>query len=105
MTDRIEQLLTAYEVGVEDPEISGMEHLDMLLTRSALAEAADSLSEAQRERLKQADVQLAQQAAAFYGAISRIADLQSWREQEKAPASHWWWYLDVLMAVPTRLAA
>lgn len=41
MKERIEQLLSAYEVGVTDPDISGMEHLDMLLTRSALAGVAD----------------------------------------------------------------
>ena len=105
MTDRIEQLLVAYEVGVEDPEISGMEHLDMLLTRSELAKMNDQLSSRQSARLLKADGQLAQQAEAFYRAITRVADLQSWREQEQAPTEQWWWYLDVLVAAPVRLAA
>lgn len=34
----LNDLLTAYEVDVRFPDVSGMEHLDMLLTRSALAE-------------------------------------------------------------------
>lgn len=105
MKERIEQLLAVYEVGVTDPDISGMEHLDMLLTRSALAGVADQLSNAQKTRLLRADSQLAHHAAAFYSAIARVADLKSWREQENAPAEHWWWYLDVLVAVPVPLAA
>lgn len=105
MTNRIEELLVAYEVGVEDPEISGMEHLDMLLTRSELAKLKEQLSSDQSARLLQADGQLAQHAEAFYRAITRVADLQSWREQEHAPTDQWWWYLDVLVAVPARLAA
>lgn len=105
MTDRIEELLVAYEVGVEDPEISGMEHLDMLLTRSELAKMTTRLNRGQSTRLQQADAQLAQHADAFYRAISQVADLQSWREQEHAPTDQWWWYLDVLVAAPVRMAA
>lgn len=105
MTNRIEQLLKAYEVGVEDPEISGMEHLDMLLTCSELAKVADRLTHAQKVRLTRADQELTRQAEQFYAAISRIANLKSWREDEDAPPSHWWWYLDVLVEAPVRVAA
>lgn len=105
MTNRIEQLMTAYEAGVEDPEISGMEHLDMLLTRSQLARLADQLTPLQKARLTKADQKLTRQASQFYHAIARIADLKSWRDQENAPASHWWWYLDVLAEAPLPLAA
>jgi hypothetical protein len=48
---------------------------------------------------------LAQHAADFYRAIAQVADLKSWREQENAPSTHWWWYLDVLLVAPVRLAA
>lgn len=105
MKDRIEQLLSAYEVGVTDPEISGLEHLDMSLTRSALANVADQMSSVQKTRLSRADTQLAQHAVAFHRAIARVANLKSWREQENAPSEHWWWYLDVLVAAPVQLAA
>ncbi len=95
-----EKLLFAYEMGVQDPEISGMEHLDMLLTRSALAKIALELTERQKSRLGEADKMLASHAIQFYAAIARIANLKSWREQEQAPPNHWWWYLDVLAAAP-----
>ena len=95
-----EKLLFAYEAGVQDPDVSGMEHLDMLLTRSALAEVVTELSDKQRIRLAKADKILAIHAVPFYAAIARIANLKSWREQEHAPPDHWWWYLDVLAATP-----
>jgi hypothetical protein len=95
-----EKLLFVYEAGVQDPEISGMEHLDMLLTRSSLAKFSTELTDKQRSRLAQADKILATQAVQFYRAIARIANLKSWREQENAPPDHWWWYLDVLAATP-----
>lgn len=95
-----EKLLFAYEAGIQDPEISGMEHLDMLLTRSALAVIMMELTDQQKIRLAKADKILATQAVQFYAAIARIANLKSWREQENAPPDHWWWYLDVLAAAP-----
>jgi hypothetical protein len=82
-----------------------MEHWDLLLTRSALAGVADQVNNAQKTRLTRADSQLAQHAAAFCRVIARVANLKSWREQENAPAEHWWWYLDILVAAPVRLAA
>lgn len=105
MTNRLEQLVVAYEVGVEDPEVGGMEHLDMLLTRSQLARLVEQLSPLQKARLAKADQTLTRQADKFYKSIARIADLKHWREQENAPASHWWWYLDVLAEVQLQLAA
>jgi hypothetical protein len=105
MKERLEQLLFAYEMGVSEPESSGMAHLDLLLTRSVLANATDQLSRAQKTPLTRADTRLAQHAADFYRAVAQVADLKSWREQENAPSTHWWWYLDVLLAAPVRLAA
>lgn len=104
MKNKIEHLLKSYEVGVEDPEISGMEHLDMLLTRSKLARMSNQLTPTQQDRLTAADRELTRQAKQFTEAIARIADLQSWRNDEDAPPSHWWWYLDVLVEAPVRLA-
>lgn len=105
MTNTIDHLLEAYEIGVEDPEISGMEHLDMLLTRSKLAKVVDDLTPSQKARLTRADQELTRQAEQFYAAISRIANLKSWRDDEDAPPSHWWWYLDVLVEAPVQVAA
>jgi hypothetical protein len=63
------------------------------------------LSEALRQRLINADKQLMSQARQFYESIQSIADLASWRRSELAPATHWWWYLDVIAYLPARLGA
>ena len=98
----INDLLTAYEVDVRFPDVSGMEHLDMLLMRSELAKAERShtLTAEQAHRLAEADRILSSQAGRFYQAIRRIADLAAWRQQEGAPPQEWWWYLDVLAQAP-----
>lgn len=98
----INSLLTAYEVDVRFPDVSGMEHLDMLLMRSELAKAEHNhaLTVEQTRRLAEADRILASQAGRFYQAIRRIADLEAWRQQEGASPQEWWWYLDVLAQAP-----
>jgi hypothetical protein len=96
----LETWLLAYETDVRFPDVSGMEHLDMLTTRSKIAERQNNLTNEQRLRLEEADRALLNQVAYFYQAIRAIADLAQWREQVQAPASHWWWYLDVLAQAP-----
>ncbi len=90
------ELLAAYEADVQFPDVSGMEHLDMLMTRSEIAKYEAHLSEKERQRLLKADQLLLQQAQTFYRSIQEIADLASWRRDEKVPSAHWWWYLDVI---------
>lgn len=104
---QLNDLLTAYEVDVRFPDVSGMEHLDMLLIRSELATADRDhlLTIEQCARLAEADRILASQAGRFYKAIRRIADLEAWRRQESAPPEHWWWYLDVLAQAPSSVTA
>lgn len=99
----LEQLLYAYETDVRFPDVSGMEHLQMLMTRSTLEEKKGGLNAEQKERLAIADEQLIRQIGQFYVAIKRIADLSAWRKKQDAPISHWWWYLDVLTHVPSSL--
>ena len=95
-----DQLVAAYEVDVRFPDVSGMEHLEMLRTRSDIARGETHLTAEQRARLVEADKLLLQQARRFYQAIQRIADLEAWRRQQGIPAAHWWWYLDVLAQLP-----
>jgi hypothetical protein len=95
-----DKLISAYEVDVRFPDVSGMEHLEMLLTRSKIAEVETRLTVEQRARLSEADTLLLRQASAFCQAIQNIADLASWRLEQQVPAAHWWWYLDVLAQVP-----
>jgi hypothetical protein len=99
MTD-YDELIAAYEVDVRFPDVSGMEHLDMLLTRSQIAGVEAQLTLEQRARLAEADKILLQQAQQFYQAIKRIANLESWRREQPAPPDQWWWYLDVLAQLP-----
>ena len=44
------EMLSAYETDVQFPDVSGMEHLDMLLTRSELAKYEPHLTEEERQR-------------------------------------------------------
>lgn len=94
------ELIAAYEADVKYPDVSGMEHLDMLMTRSEIARNEPHLSDEERKRLSNADKLLLQKAREFYESIHRIADLASWRRDEKVPATHWWWYLDVIVQLP-----
>ena len=43
--------LREYEVDVEDPLVSGMEHMEMLFNRSELAKVEQTLNSEQRKRL------------------------------------------------------
>ena len=64
----LNDLLTAYEIDVRFPDVSGMEHLDMLLTRSVLAEFERNrpLTVEQCARLAEADRTLAVQTVRFH---------------------------------------
>ncbi len=95
-----DELIAAYEVDVRFPDVSGTEHLDMLLTRTQIARGEHELTDEQHARLAEADRVLLCQVQRFYQAIQKIADLEAWRREEDVPPSHWWWYLDVLVQVP-----
>ena len=101
----IEGLLSAYEVDVRFPDVSGMEQLNMLQIRSELARLENELSDEQRQRLAAADKILLRQADQFFESIQSIADLERWRREEKAPPEHWWWYLDVVARLPQNTGA
>ena len=95
-----EERIHAYEVDTDFLDISGMEYIEMLYNRSEIAEIEDELSPEQRERLARADRILIRDAKLFYDAIQSIANLKRWREQDNASPDHWWWYLDVIVALP-----
>ncbi|MBI5565846.1 MAG: hypothetical protein HY870_13200 [Chloroflexi bacterium] len=99
-TSKIDQYLTSYEAGTQSPEVSGLEHLNMLMVRDWLAGQAAQQTSAQSARLRAADQTLLKHASQFLQAIRQIADLESWREQEHATSDRWWWYLDVIAYLP-----
>ena len=98
--NKLELLLTHYETDVRFPDVSGMEHLDMLITRSRLGAEKDNLLAEQEKRLSEADQQLLHNADRFHQAITAVANLAEWRETANISPEEWWWYLDVLVSVP-----
>jgi len=94
------ELIVAYETDVQFPDVSGMEHLDMLMTRSEIARHERHLSDEERKRVLKADKLLLRQARQFLESIQSMADLASWRRDEGVSVTHWWWYLDVIAQVP-----
>lgn len=93
----IQDLLKHYIVGLEFPEVSGFELLDLLETRSALAQVEGELQEAERHQLEEADARFLDLAEPLHRQISAVADLTECRQQSRIPPSHWWWYLDRLI--------
>lgn len=98
--NEIEKLLAGYEADVDFPDVSGMEHVQTLVTRSKLYELARQLNSTQKQRLLTADQKLLKQASLFFSAIQSIADLPKWRQMQGVTPDEWWWYLDVLTKLP-----
>lgn len=99
-SNRYEDLIVAYETDVDFPDVSGMEHLDMLINRSEIAHGEACLTDKQKVRLHVSDKKLLQKAHQFYNAIRSVADVAAWRRTRKIPAEEWWWYLDVIVQLP-----
>jgi cellobiose phosphorylase len=102
MKSSIDKLLYSYCVGVEDPEISGVEHHHMLCIRSELEKMQDQLESSQHLQLAKADRLLIKQAKAFWKQLSAIVDVEKERQRLGEIADHWWWYLDVIAAMPSQ---
>ena len=56
--NKLESLLAAFETDVRFPDTSGMEHFDMLLSRTRLENNRQHLTAEQKERLAAADEQI-----------------------------------------------
>jgi hypothetical protein len=94
------EILKGYVVDARHPAVSGIEHLQMLRARSKLAEFEATLSADERQQLMAADQNLAAHAAEFLAELSRFTDLAEERRRLNIAEDHWWWYLDVLAALP-----
>ena len=97
------ELLQAYVVDTQYPDVSGIEHIQMLRRRSELADLEHTLSREGRRQLAEADARLLAHAAEFLAELSRFVDLAAERRRLCIPPSHWWWHLDVLTQVPVLL--
>ena len=93
-------LLEQYRVDVDYPEVSGIEHVQMLETRSKLFAIESQLSATERRILLAADRKLAMQALGFLSELERFVNLADERRRRKVVAEEWWWYLDVLVQIP-----
>lgn len=94
------RLLENYQVDVDFPDVSGIEHWQMLKTRSELAKMEQQLTPSERRVLAEADRKLALDADRFFAELSRFVDLTEERQRRKPGPHEWWWYLDILVQVP-----
>lgn len=92
----IGSLLEDYVDGVDFPEVSGFEVLELLDVRSRLAAREGELDEAQRRQLEDADAEFLRHAPVFYENVVVLGDLGDLRRRSGASCSHWWWYLEKL---------
>ena len=92
--------LKHYSVAVTHPDVSAFEHLEMLMVRDKLADQEFSLTKQERASLADADQRLLRNAEAFYSELTRITSLEDERRQRRPAPERWWWYLDVLTALP-----
>lgn len=94
---KTEQLLARFRQGVQHPEVSGFEVLELLDIRSALAEHEEELSEAKRRELEAADSLFLTHVQHWYESVVQVANLEAMRRQAAVSPSHWWWYLENLV--------
>lgn len=102
---RMNASLRQYLVAVAHPDVSAFEHLEMLMIRDRLADQEFSLTKQERASLEDADQRLLRSAAAFYAELARITSLEEERRQRHPAPDRWWWYLDVLSALPTPITS
>jgi hypothetical protein len=94
------KLLEQYVVDVDFPNVSGIEHLNMLEIRTQLTALESTLSSEEREALAMADHKLAGRADQFFAELSRFINLADERRTRGVHSDWWWWYLDVLAKAP-----
>jgi len=88
------ELIEKFAVGVQYPDVSGFELLELLDIRSTIARQEHTLSEEERKKFEEADRRFLRNVKQIYAAISQIADLAEMRRRSSVAPSHWWWYLE-----------
>lgn len=98
------QVVRSYDALTQSPEISPVEHVEMLRLRDEVAALVEegALSSQELGQLAKADRRLAEQAGVFAASLMELEDLGRRRLSERIGAERWWWYLDVLAHVPAR---
>lgn len=81
-------------------DVSGVELVMMLETRDRVASL--ELSPGDLEDLRAADLRLEQGARRICDSLQDFVDLEATRRIRRTPPENWWWYLDIVAALPTR---
>lgn len=90
------RLLESYATAVQFPGTSGFEVLELLDTRTSLAEREGELDPAARAVLEQADFLFIRNAPQLYESVLPLGEMAVLRRRAAPPCSHWWWYLEKL---------
>lgn len=94
MDKRSHELIEYLSKGIDSPDVSGFELIELLDIRSLIASREPLLNEADTSLLEDLDRRLMRMADFFYVRISEVADVSDARRRSHSLPSHWWWYLD-----------
>lgn len=89
--------LKSFIVGVNYPNVSGFEVLELLDARSATAEVESKLTHEEKAELEKADSLFLSNVDKFYKSVTQVANLHEMRKRAGVPPSHWWWYIEKLV--------
>ena len=89
--------LKSFIVGVNYPNVSGFEVLELLDARSAIVEIESKLTHEEKVELEKADSFFLSNSNKFYKSVTQVADLHEMRKRARVPPSHWWWYIEKLV--------
>lgn len=90
-------LLGSFIVGVNYPNVSGFEVLELLDARSAIANIENRLTQGEKAELEKADNLFLSNLDKFYKSVVHVANLHEMRKHAGIPPSHWWWYIEKLV--------
>lgn len=95
MKEEYKKWVEDYLVDTQNLDVSGFEHLQMLMNRDRIEQIKDELDAATRQILHTADRLLYMDAVKTYIEASKIFSFEDKRLERSITPSHWWWYLDV----------
>ena len=94
MDTRSHELIEYLSEGINSPDVSGFELLELLDIRSRIASRELLLNEADKALLENLDRRFMRMADFLLSRISEVADLSAVRRRSHSLPSQWWWYLD-----------
>jgi hypothetical protein len=95
------KLLNIYHLSLDFPDVSGAEQLELLMIRDQIAGLEIELNAEEQSFLSEADRKLINSATKIYQELSHFIDLADYRKNHNILPQKWWWYLDVLVSLPS----